>query len=408
MTIDSRDVRPGDLFVGLPGRARRRRALRRAARSHAGAWGVARRARARSRRALRAASAWSSPPTTRSPRCRRWRARGGARSARRSSRSPARPARRRRRTCSPRCSRRTGASSPATQNLNTEIGLPLTILAAPAGTEALVLEMAMRGTRPDRRAGGDRRARRRRHRQRRAGAPRAARLARGDRRGEGRAARRPAPGRDGRAARRRAAARRPPARRPAHRDVRRRAATSPSSATLELPFTSAHMRSNALAALAAARAVGAAPRGRLEVTLSALRGQRIELPGAGPRHRRLLQRQPDVDARRPRRSRRVRDRAPRRRARRHARARARRGALPRRDRRARGRVRRRRAHRRRAARGAHGRRATAARCTPSPTPRPRPRWPASSCAPGDTVLVKGSRGVGLEVVAAGLRAAAGA
>jgi len=31
------------------------------------------------------------------------------------------------------------------QNLNTEIGLPLAILAAPAGTEALVLEMAMRG-----------------------------------------------------------------------------------------------------------------------------------------------------------------------------------------------------------------------------------------------------------------------
>src|SRR4051794_27412309 len=31
------------------------------------------------------------------------------------------------------------------QNLNTEIGLPLTILGAPPGTEALVLEMAMRG-----------------------------------------------------------------------------------------------------------------------------------------------------------------------------------------------------------------------------------------------------------------------
>jgi len=35
------------------------------------------------------------------------------------------------------------ASSP--ENLNTEIGLPLAILAAPEGTEALVLEMAMRG-----------------------------------------------------------------------------------------------------------------------------------------------------------------------------------------------------------------------------------------------------------------------
>ncbi len=37
----------------------------------------------------------------------------------------------------------TTAASP--QNLNTEIGLPLAILAAPAGTRALVLEMAMRG-----------------------------------------------------------------------------------------------------------------------------------------------------------------------------------------------------------------------------------------------------------------------
>jgi UDP-N-acetylmuramoyl-tripeptide--D-alanyl-D-alanine ligase len=35
------------------------------------------------------------------------------------------------------------AASP--QNLNTEIGLPLAVLAAPPGTEALVLEMAMRG-----------------------------------------------------------------------------------------------------------------------------------------------------------------------------------------------------------------------------------------------------------------------
>ena len=48
---------------------------------------------------------------------------------------------------------------------------------------------------------------------------------------------------------------------------------------LELPFTSRHMRLNALAALAAARAVGVEPRGRLEVELSELRGQRIQLPG---------------------------------------------------------------------------------------------------------------------------------
>ncbi len=48
---------------------------------------------------------------------------------------------------------------------------------------------------------------------------------------------------------------------------------------VELPFTSAHMHLNALAALAAARALGAEPRGLLEVRLSALRGQRIELAG---------------------------------------------------------------------------------------------------------------------------------
>jgi UDP-N-acetylmuramoyl-tripeptide--D-alanyl-D-alanine ligase len=39
------------------------------------------------------------------------------------------------------------------------------------------------------------------------------------------------------------------------------------------------MRLNALAALAAARAVGVEPAGAVEVALSAMRGQRIELPG---------------------------------------------------------------------------------------------------------------------------------
>jgi UDP-N-acetylmuramoyl-tripeptide--D-alanyl-D-alanine ligase len=48
---------------------------------------------------------------------------------------------------------------------------------------------------------------------------------------------------------------------------------------LRLPFTSAHMRRNALAALAAARAVGVEPDGLLDVVLSSFRGQRIELPG---------------------------------------------------------------------------------------------------------------------------------
>jgi UDP-N-acetylmuramoyl-tripeptide--D-alanyl-D-alanine ligase len=46
---------------------------------------------------------------------------------------------------------------------------------------------------------------------------------------------------------------------------------------VEIPFDSAHMRRNALAALAAARAVGVQPRGLVDVELSAGRGQRVEL-----------------------------------------------------------------------------------------------------------------------------------
>jgi UDP-N-acetylmuramoyl-tripeptide--D-alanyl-D-alanine ligase len=50
-------------------------------------------------------------------------------------------------------------------------------------------------------------------------------------------------------------------------------------AGLTLPFDSAHMRRNALAALAAARALGVEPDGLLDVALSSLRGQRMHLPG---------------------------------------------------------------------------------------------------------------------------------
>jgi UDP-N-acetylmuramoyl-tripeptide--D-alanyl-D-alanine ligase len=46
---------------------------------------------------------------------------------------------------------------------------------------------------------------------------------------------------------------------------------------LEVPFRQAHLRRNLLAAVAAARAIGVAPRGRVELELSAGRGQRIEL-----------------------------------------------------------------------------------------------------------------------------------
>ena len=106
------------------------------------------------------------------------------------------------------------------ENFNTEIGLPLTILEAERGTEALVLEMAMRGegqiaelvaiAEPD--VGvivnvGP-------------GAPRDPRHGRAGGRRQGRADPRPASGCRLRGARQRAAAGRPPARRPRHLDLR--------------------------------------------------------------------------------------------------------------------------------------------------------------------------------------------
>jgi len=48
---------------------------------------------------------------------------------------------------------------------------------------------------------------------------------------------------------------------------------------VRIPFDSAHMRLNALAALAAARAIGVEPHGLVEVELSARRGQRVETAG---------------------------------------------------------------------------------------------------------------------------------
>ena len=49
--------------------------------------------------------------------------------------------------------------------------------------------------------------------------------------------------------------------------------------SFQVAFTEAHMRQNLLAACAAARAVGVRPGGRLELALSPGRGQRLELPG---------------------------------------------------------------------------------------------------------------------------------
>jgi UDP-N-acetylmuramoyl-tripeptide--D-alanyl-D-alanine ligase len=160
-------------------------------------------------------------------------------------------------------------------NLNTEIGLPLTILDAPAGTEALVLEMAMRGAgqiaelvaiaEPDvgvitnvgpvhlELLGSVE-----------AVAAAKAELVRDLRPGATAVVPADEPLLEGHL----------------RDDIEIvRFGDEPLPAGLELPFTSAHMLRNARAAVAAARAIGVEPHGRVEVELSAMRGQRIELPG---------------------------------------------------------------------------------------------------------------------------------
>jgi UDP-N-acetylmuramoyl-tripeptide--D-alanyl-D-alanine ligase len=163
------------------------------------------------------------------------------------------------------------------QNWNTEIGLPLTILSAPPGTEVLVLEMAMRGAgqiaelvaiaEPDigvvtnvgpvhlEQLGSlDAIADEKTALLRGLPAGGVAVVPAGD---ERIAARVPAP--------------------------IRVTTFGPGGAVealpdgLQVPVTSAHMRLNALAAMAAARAAGHEPRGRVEFRSSALRGQRHEL-----------------------------------------------------------------------------------------------------------------------------------
>ena len=165
------------------------------------------------------------------------------------------------------------------QNLNTEIGLPLTILGAPPGTEVLVLEMAMRG---------------------KGQIAELAQIAEPDvgvivnvgpvhlellgsieniaaTKAELIAALKPGgtavlPANE-------------PLLEPHRRDDVATVTFGPQGDvaelpdTLTLPFTSAHMRLNALAALAAARAVGVEPEGEVDVALSNMRGQRIALPG---------------------------------------------------------------------------------------------------------------------------------
>ena len=279
VTIDSRDIGPGVLFVGLPGtRADGGRFARQAL--DQGAWG----ALVTPEHALAAAAepapagvllAADDPLAALQALAREWRRELGAQvvgvtgSTGKTSTKDILAA-----MLAQECS--VVASS---QNFNTEIGLPLTILGAPAGTQTLVLEMAMRGAgqiaelaaiaEPD--VGvivnigpvhlellGSLEA----------VAAAKAELIAGLRPGATAVL---------------------PADEPLldayWRDDVEVVTFGPGGDVaelddLELPFTSAHMRIDALAALAAARALGVQPKGRLEVTLSALRGQRIELPGS--------------------------------------------------------------------------------------------------------------------------------
>ena len=193
--IDSRAAGPGDLFVGLVGEHvdGGRFAAAGAGRRRVGRAGGA---RARRRSALRGDRSASSPPTTRSRALQRlataWRRALGCPvvgitgSVGKTSTKDILAAMLAQRL-------RTVANR---ENLNTEIGLPMTVLEAPAGTEALVLEMGMRGpgqiaeltaiAEPD--VGLITAVA--------PGPPRAHGLDRGDRGGQGRARGRPAPGRD--------------------------------------------------------------------------------------------------------------------------------------------------------------------------------------------------------------------
>ena len=277
VVIDSREVGPGDLFVGLPGK--RADGGRFAAQAlAAGAWGVlvapehAEAARCAKPGALLAAD---DPLTALGRLATSWRRElacpvvgitGSVGKTSTKDLLAAMLAPHRRVVASP-------------QNWNTEIGLPLVVLSAPRGTEALVLEMAMRGAgqiaeltaiaEPDVGVITN------------VGPVHLELLgsleAIADTKAELIAGLRPG----GTAV--------VPAREPLlERHLREDVTTVTFGAGgdvaelptgLHVPYASAHMIRNALAALGAAHAVGVEPAGELHVELSELRGQRLELPG---------------------------------------------------------------------------------------------------------------------------------
>lgn len=278
--VDSRETREGDLFIGIPGASRDGGAFAAAA-LEAGAWGVV--ARAAHMEALSDAGgpargaliAAPDPLAALQRLATAWRRELGARviaitgstgktSTKDLLRGMLEP------------HRRVVATE---QNLNTEIGLPLTILGAPTGTEVLVLEMAMRGAgqiaelaaiaQPDvgvvvnvgpvhleLLGSVEAVAEAKAELVRDLPAHGVAILPAGE-----------------------------PLLDPHARDDLTTITFGPGGDLdalpegLELPFGSAHMRLNALAALAAARAVGVEPAGAVRVALSRLRGERIDVPG---------------------------------------------------------------------------------------------------------------------------------
>jgi UDP-N-acetylmuramoyl-tripeptide--D-alanyl-D-alanine ligase len=149
-SIDSRAGVRGELFVGLPGERHDGGAYAAQA-LEAGAWGVLV-AEAHAERTLAAALAGpggavlvhTDPLQGLQALARAWRRELGARGARvvAITGSTGKTSTKDILAAVLGAQRRTAASS---ENLNTEIGLPLSLLAAPGDTEMLVLEMAMRG-----------------------------------------------------------------------------------------------------------------------------------------------------------------------------------------------------------------------------------------------------------------------
>ncbi|MEJ7825126.1 MAG: UDP-N-acetylmuramoyl-tripeptide--D-alanyl-D-alanine ligase [Solirubrobacteraceae bacterium] len=270
-TIDSRDVRPGDLFIGLAGTRTDGGRFATGA-LEAGAWGVLVAPGHAAGLPPGVVLAAGDPLAAMHALARAWRRELGAQVVGITG-STGKTSTKDLLAAMLRQDLRVVASR---ENHNTEIGLPLAILGAPPGTQALVLEMAMRG-------GGQ--------------IAELAAIAEPDvgvivnvgpvhlellgtleavaaAKAELLAGLRPG------------ATAVLPAGEPlldAHRREDLRTVTFGAGGDvadldeLSLPFDSAHMRSNALAALAAARALGARPRGMLDVTLSARRGQRTQL-----------------------------------------------------------------------------------------------------------------------------------